>query len=123
MKLGAWLFKLVKRVNCENTNTFSVRVSKLRKVSLAQPLAPASRRAPACVNPRPRAPPETSTTLSTRLNSGSPFCVPGASLALWVFPGATGATRDDLKAEHEENGLMAVVLPRRSGLRKTNFPV
>lgn len=43
-----------------------------------------------------------------------------ASLAFCVFPGATGATRDDLRAECEENGLTAV---RRNGLRKTNLPV
>lgn len=36
------------------------------------PFAPASRRASACVRPRPRAAPETSTTLFARLNSNRP---------------------------------------------------
>ena len=40
------------------------------------PVAPASNNASACTNPRPRAAPLTSTTLSTRLNSGSRFVVP-----------------------------------------------
>lgn len=46
-----------------------------------------------------------------------------ASLAFRVFPGATGTARDDLRAEYEENGLIAVVLPRRNGFRKTNLPL
>lgn len=41
----------------------------------------------------------------------------GTSLGFCVFP---GATRDDLRTECEENGLIAV---RRNGLRKTNLPV
>jgi hypothetical protein len=40
------------------------------------PVAPASSNASACTNPNPLAAPETSTTLSTRLNSGSRFVVP-----------------------------------------------
>jgi hypothetical protein len=40
------------------------------------PIAPASSNASACTNPNPLAAPETSTTLSTRLNSGSRFVVP-----------------------------------------------
>ncbi len=40
------------------------------------PMAPASNKASACTNPNPLAAPETSTTLSTRLNSGRRFVVP-----------------------------------------------
>jgi hypothetical protein len=38
-----------------------------------EPFAPASRRASACVRPRPRAAPETRTTLPARLNSERPW--------------------------------------------------
>ena len=40
------------------------------------PVAPASSSASACTSPRPRAAPDTITTLSMRLNSGRRFVVP-----------------------------------------------
>lgn len=40
------------------------------------PVAPASNNASACTSPRPRAAPDTRTTLSTRLNSGRRLVVP-----------------------------------------------
>jgi hypothetical protein len=43
---------------------------EVRKMLEDVPMAPASRRASACVRPRPLAAPETSTTLPFRLNSG-----------------------------------------------------
>lgn len=42
------------------------------------PVAPASSRASACVRPKPLAAPDTSITLSARLNSGSRFALPRA---------------------------------------------
>jgi len=46
------------------------------------PVAPASSKASACVNPNPRAAPDTKITLSVRLNSGSPFVVPRKAVAV-----------------------------------------
>jgi hypothetical protein len=43
---------------------------------LCVPIAPASKSASACTKPNPLAAPETSTTLSTKLNSGKRFVVP-----------------------------------------------
>lgn len=53
------------------------------------PVAPASSSASACVSPNPLAAPETSTTLSTRLNSGNLLVVPRK------VPGSTFSRTDE----------------------------
>lgn len=60
----------------ETSDVGSMSRGGVRGLLLLLPVAPASSKASACTNPKPLAAPDTSTTLSTRLNSGRRFVVP-----------------------------------------------
>jgi len=90
-----------------------------------KPLAPASSRASACVSPSPRAPPEISTTLSTRLNSGRRLSDPSEPFSLLsdVFPEALGVGTGVPSVFEEDDICLATSKALNGcGLRGANTP-
>lgn len=83
------------------------------------PVAPASNNASACTSPNPRAAPDTSTTLSARLNSGSRLLVPvyvGAGLSWERAAGSVDGGEGGARVEAWERGREEVNVRVRRGV-------